>query len=123
MTPDPEQIAAQIAARPLFRRLCFYSDTGPNTVAILNGLALATKDDWSPAERAVIADMMNQALVLGGSREGPAIPISAFYHPGDGRLCVVLPTTPQVIIVEGGPPIQRPSAIVGPQGTALPRPN
>ncbi len=116
MSLDP----SQIPARPLYRRVLFYSVGGPETIAILNGLGLATKPEWSPAERATIQDMSNQALVLGGSPQGNPVPVSAFISPIDGRLCVVVPTVPQVIILETGPVIRRPSPIIGPQGTALP---
>ncbi|MGH7639479.1 MAG: hypothetical protein ACREN7_00105 [Candidatus Dormibacteria bacterium] len=112
-----------IPTRPLYRRVCFYSPGGAETIAILNGLGLTTKGDWSAAEHEAIQAMANQALLLGGSPTGNPVPVSAFFSPADGRLCVVLPTVPQVIMVETGPVVQRPSPIMGPGGTAIPSPS
>lgn len=95
-----------------FRTTVFYTTPGPEVVAVVSAMGFGTLTEPSPEQSALAKALMNMAQLLAADRSAEPANIMLFAAvDGSGRLLIIFPSDPAVIIAQIGIPVVRVAAV------------
>jgi hypothetical protein len=92
-----------------FRTSVFYAPVGPDAVAIISAMGFGTLAEATEHQSELAKGLVNiaRALACDSSQEPASLMVFGALD-GSGRLLVVFPTDPAIVIAQIGPPVVRP---------------